>query len=257
MVEPIARIRIFKAEDEKLAKFTIAKANMEGLTTANTKSWLHPLTISIWVALSCIWIEYMQWWPNAYHGYLSYLKPLPAFASLAVPILALADWINRPYFEKMLQTVLRKPDMRDLAGYYSRTPASGFWLLEYGDSFVGLIAIDASHDSESNLDTKKKKSQPVSSTALITHFSIDEKYRSTGVQDDLLAHAVRHVFVSSPTVQRVEGIDSPLVKFTGPCYTAAGFKTESVLEPIGVFKWRPSKRVLERSEWEKRETAAY
>lgn len=41
MVEPTARIRPFKAEDEKLAKFTIGKANMEGLTTANTKSeWI-------------------------------------------------------------------------------------------------------------------------------------------------------------------------------------------------------------------------
>lgn len=146
--------------------------------------------------------------------------------------------------------------MRDLAGYYARTPASGFWLLEYGDSFVGLIAVDASLDSDSNPGAKKKKSQPVSSTAVITHFSVDEQYRSTDVQDDLLAHAVRHAFTSSPTVQRVEGIDNPLVTFTGPCYTAAGFKTESVLEPIGVFKWRPSKRVLERSEWEKRETTA-
>ncbi|PBK77271.1 hypothetical protein ARMSODRAFT_1012447 [Armillaria solidipes] len=256
MVEPTARIRPFKAEDEKLAKFTIGKANMEGLTTANTKSWLHPLTISIWAALSCIWIHYMQWWPDAHHGYVSYLRPVPAFACLAVPILALADWINRPYFEKVLQTVLRKPDMRDLAGYYARTPASGFWLLEYGDSFVGLIAVDASLDSDSNPGAKKKKSQPVSSTAVITHFSVDEKYQSTDVQDDLLAHAVRHAFTSSPTVQRVECIDNPLVTFTGPCYTAAGFKTESVLEPIGVFKWRPSKRVLERSEWEKRETTA-
>ncbi|KAG7450453.1 uncharacterized protein BT62DRAFT_1001275 [Guyanagaster necrorhizus] len=249
MVEPTARIRPFKAEDEKLAKFTIAKANMEGLTTANTKSWLHPLTISIWVALSCIWIEYMQWWPNAHHGYVSCLKPLPAFACIAVPILALADWINRPHFEKVLQTILRKPDMHDLAGYYSRTPASGFWLLEYGDSFVGLIAVDASLDHNSNPDAKKKQSP---STAVITHFSVDEKYRSTGVQDDLLAHAVRHAFTSSPTIQRIEGIDSPLVKFTGPCYTVAGFKIDLVLEPIGTFKWRPRKRVLERSEWEKR-----
>ncbi|KAK0465109.1 uncharacterized protein EV420DRAFT_1512857 [Desarmillaria tabescens] len=256
MVEPTARIRPFKAEDEKLAKFTIAKANMEGLTTANTKSWLHPLTLSIWVALSCIWIQYMQWWPNASIGYLSYLKPLPAFASLAVPILALVDWINRPHFEKVLQMVLRKPDMRDLAGYYARTPSSGFWLLEYGDNIVGLIAVDASLDSDSSPDTKKKNSQPVSSTAVITHFSVDEKYRSTGVQDDLLTYAVRHAFASSPTVQRVEGIDDPLVEFTGPCYTAAGFKTESVLEPIGVFKWRPRKRVLERSAWEEREAAA-
>jgi hypothetical protein len=47
----------------------------------------------------------MNWWPNfREQGYPGYLTPLPAFAAIAVPILALVDWLvmftfsTREYF---------------------------------------------------------------------------------------------------------------------------------------------------------------
>ena len=46
--------------------------------------------------------------------------------------------------------MLRRPDLADIGKYYSlRSPASGFFILEYGDKFVGFIAVDASIDSTS------------------------------------------------------------------------------------------------------------
>lgn len=36
----------------------------------------------------------MGWWPNASgaHGFWSFLGPLPAFGSMAVPIMFFIDW---------------------------------------------------------------------------------------------------------------------------------------------------------------------
>jgi hypothetical protein len=66
---------------------------MEGLAIANARTYTSPLVISAWVLLSSLFVQYMRWWPEVEkHGYLSYLRPLPAFASVAVPILLLIDW---------------------------------------------------------------------------------------------------------------------------------------------------------------------
>lgn len=111
MVEPVARIRAFEASDDKQVRFVIGKANLESLAIANRRgvsaislnhqflsfdccnlASVHPLTISLWVALSCIFVQFMQWWPDSEYGFWGYLSPLPAFGSMAIPIMFLIDW---------------------------------------------------------------------------------------------------------------------------------------------------------------------
>ena len=48
--------------------------------------------IAVWIALSSVFVQYMGWWPKPDTGYFGYLKPVPAFASMAVPLMFLADW---------------------------------------------------------------------------------------------------------------------------------------------------------------------
>lgn len=54
--------------------------------------YFSPITIAVWVALTCIFIEYFKWWPDKSFGWMSYLRPLPAFAAMAVPLMFAADW---------------------------------------------------------------------------------------------------------------------------------------------------------------------
>jgi len=115
MAELVAQIRPFRPEDTRDVTFAIGKSNMELLAVANTKGLFcyfsnvfppfnsfqgifHIFTLTIWIALSSIFVQYMQWWPKADHGYLGYLSPLPAFACVAVPIFALVDWYVSEYY---------------------------------------------------------------------------------------------------------------------------------------------------------------
>ncbi|KAF8922495.1 hypothetical protein CPB85DRAFT_1267829 [Mucidula mucida] len=240
MVEPIARMRPLQPSDDRLAKFIIAKASMEGLAAANVKTTRHPLTLSIWVGLSCVFVQYMNWWPSqSQYGWLGYLAPVPAFMALAAPILALSDWLNRPYFEEQTQIVLRKPDMADLCAYYAnpKHPASGFWILEYGDTFVGLVAVDASSDDQ----------------ATISHFYVDEPYRAAHAQNDLLSYAVKHAFTSSHAVKAVVAEHVAVRDYLCRALDAAAFlPIEKVKARVGVFKWKVGMRRLNRNVWEKR-----
>lgn len=47
MVEPIARIRAFKASDERQVKFAIGKSNLESLAVANRRGASFPFIIAI------------------------------------------------------------------------------------------------------------------------------------------------------------------------------------------------------------------
>ncbi|CAA7266484.1 unnamed protein product [Cyclocybe aegerita] len=185
----------------------VSKANLQGLAVANNKVYTHPITIAIWVALSSVFIHLMNWWPASVHGFMGYLKPIPAFASTAVPVMFFVDWINRPYFESLTQDVLRYTDMSDISGYYSRSPASGLWLLEFGNTFVGLIAMDAPPAK------KVKDEQKAPQTALIRHFHVEESFRKSNIQDDLLDYAVKHAFNTDPKLERIEATDSPLILY--------------------------------------------
>jgi predicted GNAT family acetyltransferase len=165
--------------------------------------------------------------------------------------------VNRPYFEKQIQVVLRRRDMANLGTHYSLAPSSGFWILEFNGHIIGIIAIDASPEpDESSADQekkgKKKKTPEQSSVAIIRHFYVDEQYRPSGVQDDLLAHAVKHAFTASSVLLQIRAEDSPLTPYIRKSLKSAGFELEQHTETVGVFKWKLGMRVLERSEWESR-----
>ncbi|KAJ7492566.1 hypothetical protein FB451DRAFT_1218829 [Mycena latifolia] len=253
MAPPTATIRPFQKErDDKVAHFMVAKASMESLAAANRRAYYHPLVLSVWLGLSAVLIEYMDWWPKPKVGMFTYLSPLPAFASIFVPIMFLIDWINRPYFEKLTQDVLRAPDMRDIQEYYSRSPASGFWILDYDDRFVGLVAIDASVEDASNKNRKATTSQ----TATLRHFYVQEPYPAAGAQDDLLSHAVNHCLNAKPAiVQQINAPDSPLVPYARKSLKEAGFVLEKNTEKVGVFGWKLGMRRLRRDVWEQKKTA--
>lgn len=55
-------------------------------------AYFHPLTLAIWIAISSVFAQYMNWWPNAEYGILSWLQVLPAFFAPAVPIMFYVDW---------------------------------------------------------------------------------------------------------------------------------------------------------------------
>ncbi|KAG1757527.1 hypothetical protein EDB19DRAFT_1622872 [Suillus lakei] len=258
MTEADARIRLYEASDDKLVKFSIGKASMEGLAVANRSSFFHPFTLSAWVALSCIMIQYLDWWPKPEYGFLGYLPPLPAFGCWGAVVLYLMDWFNRPYFEDASLDLLRRPDVADIANYYRRSPSSGFFILEYSGKFVGLIAIDASKDSESqdtlmdkgkpsSLKSKHTISQGTSSVATIRHFYIEEPYRRAGIQKDLLAHAIQHAF-KADAVKEIKVTTTSLILYAQKCIRDAGFALEKPIGKFGVYGWNFDLFVLQRAQ---------
>ncbi|KAF8807453.1 hypothetical protein BYT27DRAFT_7241992 [Phlegmacium glaucopus] len=244
MPDPIAHIRSYEAKDKKLVQFMIGKANFATLAVANQRVYTNPVTLAIWIALSSVFVQYMKWWPIPSLGWLGYLKPLPAFASMAVPIMFFVDWINRPYFENQTQEVLRSSDLHDIPAYYSNKPGSGFWLLEYGDRFVGLIAVDATNNESDDSSVSEIKGK----TATIRHFFVDEAFRATNIQEDLLQHAVKHAF-KDPKVQRIEAFDSPLVPYLRTCLRNTGFQLDHNTKKIGLLGWSLGVRYLNRDGW--------
>ncbi|KAF8168051.1 hypothetical protein B0H34DRAFT_684021 [Crassisporium funariophilum] len=253
MAQPVARIRPYQASDENLVKFMVSKANFATLAVANNRVYTHPITVAIWFALSAVFVQWMSWWPAAKFGWIGYLRPLPALASTAVPIMFFVDWVNRPYFEKQAQEVLRFQDLQDVNNYYSRKPASGFWILEYGERFVGLIAIDANQESASSKASKSQethadeRTQP--KTATIRHFYVEEAFRGSNIQDDLLQHGVNYAFERDPTLQRIEAFDSPLVPYLRSCLRTAGFELDHNTKKVGLLGWNMGVRYLSRNEW--------
>lgn len=260
MAEPVARIRPFQASDDKVVRFAIGKAHMESLAVANRRGYAHPFTIIIFLVLSYIFVRYMNMWPTDAFGFLGYLRPFPLMAATAVPIMAFIDWVNRPYFERAVRDALRGPDMSDIPAYYSRYPSSGFWILDYGNQFLGLISLDASPDSVPTQSTSLRKSTGnrkkaatqggSAKTAIIRHFYIDEVYRGSGIQADLLRHAVQSAFDSDEQVLHIRAIDSPLNNYIHSCLQEAGFAIEHPIEEVGLFRWKIDMRTLERDVWE-------
>lgn len=260
MAELDVKIRPFKASDDELVRFTIGKASMESLAVANHRAYIHPLTVVSWLVLSYIIIDYMHLWPSERLGYLGYLQPIPMLAASSVPIMFLIDWLNRPAFEQLVQDALRGPDMNDIPSYYSRSPASGFWILDYGGLFVGLIALDATPEvlpptasTGSTQEVEKKlETRGTSSTAIIRHFYVDEAYRSTGIQEDLLTHALRFAFDADHALQVIKAPDSPLIPYVRHCLRDACFELKENTRKVGVFGWQLGMRVLDKEDWEKK-----
>ena len=158
--------------------------------------------------------------------------------------------MNRPYFEELTQEALRHGDLTDVPEYYSRQPASGFWILEYGDAFVGLIAIDATQFSGGEKKSKQKGTKPPK-TALIRHFHVEEAFRTSNIQDDLLNHAVNYSFEKDAKLERIEAPDSPLIGYLRPCLRSAGFELDHHTKKVGLLRWNLGTRYLQRKSWNK------
>lgn len=117
--------------------------------------------------------------------------------------------------------------------------------------FVGLIAIDANKPSRKDSKASKtEEKQP--KTALVRHFYVEESFRPSNIQDDLLKHAVDHAFNSDPKLERIEAADSPLVPYLRPCLRSAGFELDHHTKKVGIFKWALGVRYLERGKWAKK-----
>ncbi|EJD03949.1 uncharacterized protein FOMMEDRAFT_167242 [Fomitiporia mediterranea MF3/22] len=253
--------------DNKLVRFMVAKSTMEPLAIANRKAILHPLTITIWVALSSVAVQLLGWWPDAQYGVWGYLRPLPAFAALFLPFIFSIDWYQRPQFDANSVETLKRPDMNDIKEYYGRSPSSGLWIYEYGNNFVGLIAVDASVDSLSE-ETLSSPSQRVerqgkgkergssgsstgdSTIAVVRHLYVAEQYRIADAQDDLISFALERVFGTSSSVERIRIIPSPLITYLGPSLRKAGFEVIGQGDQIGVLKWSTLIFELTRGKWE-------
>ncbi|KAF9270267.1 hypothetical protein L218DRAFT_952435 [Marasmius fiardii PR-910] len=240
MSPPAGEIRPYKTEDEKPIRFMITKARMEGLATANKKSTLHPFTLSVWFGLAALLMQYKNWWPKPEDGYLGYVYALPAFACIIVPIIALIDWVNRPHFEGLAQEILKGPDIPDMVKYYARSPASAMWVLEFDGHAVGLIAVDASTDSETAeiRSLTRRDAKGTSKTAIIRHFFVEEPYRKVDIQKDLLQHAVRHTLAPDSKVQEVKMTCSSLTGYLQRCLKEEGFTLESQGKSLGIYRWK-------------------
>lgn len=122
---------------------------------------------------------------------------------------------------------------------------------------MGLIAIDAAKsapppspapDVKGFVPAQKKKG--TSSVATIRHFYVDEPYRVAGIQNDLLAHAVRHTFDSDKAVQTIRAADSPLVPYVRESLRSTGFILQEYTERVGIFRWKLGVRSLSREDWQ-------
>jgi GNAT superfamily N-acetyltransferase len=153
--------------------------------------------------------------------------------------------------------------MIQIAKHYTLSPASGFWILEYANRFVGLIALDASGDAvpppaqiEGDGGAKKAKQAKTKQaetprTAIIRHFYVDEAFRGARIQDDLLTHAVDYAFSNDPSLVAIQATDSPLASYTREALRKAGFQLDHYTDKVGIFGWKLGVRVMERSEWKK------
>lgn len=166
---------------------------------------------------------------------------------------------NRDDFLQNMNNALRRRDVLKIKDYYSRSPSSGIFILEYGDRFIGLIAVDASQDSTSNevivtAESKAKVSfsKGTSDVATIRHFFVEEPYRAVNMQSDLLHFALGQVFQTNSRVKIVKAVESPLIPYVGKVLHQVGFKVEGDLDRTGALRWKRKVMVIDRQTWEKR-----
>ena len=167
---------------------------------------------------------------------------------------------NRPYVEDKIEKVLRRIDLIDIQAYYARTPASGLWLLEYGDKIIGMIAMDASPDATNDeLVTQQTSGEGLRETlerngtsriATIRHFFAEEAYRRVKIEDDLLEFAVESTFTANQTVNTVRILASPLRPAILDSLRRNRFSKGDRVESIGMLSWEVCWYNLERSRWE-------
>jgi hypothetical protein len=237
----------------------VGQAQMESLAYANNRTYFHPVTLAIWIAVSSMFAQYMHWWPNSEYGYLSWLQMLPAFFAPAVPIMFFVDWKNRPFVEETAEKVLRGIDLLNIQEHYARSPASGFWLLELGDKIIGMIAVDASLDATNDEPVTQQSKDRLrasinktgtSRVATIRHFFAEEAYRRVNIEDDLVKFAVESTFNANQTVKSIRMLASPLRPAILNSLRGNKFAKGDWVGTIGIMGWEVCWYTLERSQWE-------
>lgn len=105
--------------------------------------------------------------------------------------------------------------------------------------------MDAKGDDQ---EDKKKSSNSPATKATIRHFFVDEPYRSTGIQDDLLTHAIRHTFETS-SIETIKTEGNPLVPYVQGALLSAKFVPGSKIKSLGLFRWPFYEMELDRTRW--------
>ncbi|EIW86663.1 hypothetical protein CONPUDRAFT_95409 [Coniophora puteana RWD-64-598 SS2] len=245
------RIRPYITSDEKAVRLFIGRALMEGLAEANRRSAFHPITLALWLALSAIMTQSLGWGPKPEFGWAGYLLPLPAFGCWGIALLYLLDWNNRPSFEEHTAAVLRRPDLRNILDHYSKTPPSSFFILEFNAKIVGFIAVDAlgvDQDSNPEANTKDRLKSD-SRSAKIRHFFVDEPYRKTNIQNDLMKHALQHTFHDEHNIREVQIESSVLNGYVRQSLIDIGFKHGNTIRNVGIYGWAVQLCTLSRAKW--------
>lgn len=147
--------------------------------------------------------------------------------------------------------------MVDIGRYYSpdRFKSSSFWVLELGDHILGILALDASADATSQCpigDTEKDTQS--NSAAVIRHFWVEEPFRRTDIQDDLLVHALTHALQADPNkrIRELRAEDNQLSPYIGQALRKQGFRPiqdPDQVRNVGVLRWKITPMSLDRERW--------
>ncbi len=88
---------------------------------------------------------------------------------------------------------------------------------------------------------------------IIRHFYVEEEYRKTKIQDDLLHHAVQNAFDKSPALDSIEGVDAvTLAPYIHDSYQQAGFRLSQDYKSVGILgRWRYYTTKLYMKDWKK------
>ncbi|KAF7320364.1 hypothetical protein MKEN_00821200 [Mycena kentingensis (nom. inval.)] len=218
-----ACIRRVNENDGKTVAFMVAKERMALLAKANQRTYMHPLFLTVWVALSSAFVQWLGWWPDWRYGWIALLRPVPGFASIFMPLIFIVDWYNRPSFEELGRAAVHALDIKDYKTYYERDAASGYWILTFGDQFVGHIALDAGDKD-----------------ATIRHFFVQDPYPSSGIHADLLNHALTHCFEANSNLLRVTATETDLAPYANKALREVGFLLEDPKDDVLLFCLRYS-----------------
>jgi hypothetical protein len=136
---------------------------------------------------------------------------------------------------------LTAPDLLNIEKTYGKPPSS-FDLLEYEGRVIGLLAIDATPNP----------AQP--GRARVRHYYVADPYRESGVQNDLLTHAIPRLF-ASPDVTSVEAPYSMLHHYVKKALLHHGFKIASSRKNGHYISWEVGTALLTKEKWEQLQQA--
>jgi hypothetical protein len=203
-----------------------------------------------------------------------FLYTLRAFVLFCTAV----ERFQRQRIERNLRAKLSREDALNIIDFYSRSPASGFFVVAMNEIPIGCVAVDAACPDENLVDVislkekdpelkpKKnvqKRKYATADHALIRHFHVDGPYRVTGISSDLLSYGLRHVFTAGKEVQKIYAPWSKLSPGLNPVWKEAGFKAVSDgwaskqgVENDGASRFVSSGKwvEIERAAWEKKQS---